>query len=322
LAEPAVKDNQVAIKSQRFVNTVQQQFTAQMGHELAFTDYEKTLAQHLFLKIDAVLNELEAKRDNQPVPYKWENINLQKLALDAVHRVALGLDALIPNHIHPIPYFNKKLGKYDLDLRVGYAGKDYYRQQAAVETPVKIIYELVFENDHFKPLKKSIDREVESYEFEIKEPFNRGEIRGGFGYVMFEDPKKNFLVLVSEEDFKKSKQHAQNDTFWKKHPTEMRYKTLVHRTTEKLPIDPRKVNAKSYAYVEAQEQEEEVQREIEENANQGEEIDVESGTEQEDPTGNAEQQPDETQTNQEEKQQDKTPTEEGQMSFVSGGPGF
>src|SRR5690625_4935677 len=179
-----------ATQSERFLANVEQQFAAEAGAPMAFTDYEKTLAQHLFLKVDNVLKELETKRLSATKPYgtayEWKNINMRKLALDAVHRVKLGLDALIPNHIHPVPYFNKREGKYDLDLRVGYVGQAYYRAQVAVDKPTDVVYELVYSNDHFKPIKKSFSNETESYEFDISNPFDRGDIVGGFGYLQYE----------------------------------------------------------------------------------------------------------------------------------------
>lgn len=267
-----------ATQSERFLKNVETQFAAEAGAPMAFSDYEKTLAQHLFLKVDNVLKDLETKRLAAPKPYgspyTWQNVNMRKLALDAVHRVQLGLDALVPNHIHPVPYFNKREGKYDLDLRVGYAGKAYYRQQVAVDVPVEIVYELVYSTDEFIPIKKSFSNEIESYEFNIKNPFDRGEIIGGFGYVIYEDSKKNTLIMVGEKDFEKSRKAAQSDTFWSKHPVEMRYKTLVHRVTDKLTVDPKKVNATAYAYVENQEEEKAVRQEINENANQ-EVLDIE-----------------------------------------------
>jgi recombination protein RecT len=79
--------------SERFANEVAKQFEAEAGTPMAFTDYEKTLAQHLFLKIDAVLKEFEVKRlqqgKNDKAPYMWENINMRKLAIDAVHSYSL-----------------------------------------------------------------------------------------------------------------------------------------------------------------------------------------------------------------------------------------
>jgi recombination protein RecT len=264
--------------STRFVTSVEKQFAAEVGDVMAFTEYERTLAQHLFLKIDSALKDFEVKRlksDPSKTPYSWDHINMRKLALDAVHRVNLGLDAGIPNHIHPVPYFNNKEKKYDVDLRIGYIGKDYCRREAAVDKPVNVIYELVYSTDEFRPIKKALGNDIESYKFEIINPFARGHIIGGFGYIMYEDPRKNLLVIVTEDDFKKSEKAAKGDTFWKDHPVQMRYKTLVHRTTDKLKLDPRKVNSRSYLFVEGQEKEERVQHEINGNAN-GVTIDIEA----------------------------------------------
>lgn len=264
--------NQVAVQtgSERFLNNIQKQFAAEAGNTVAFSAYEKGLAQHLFLKLDSVLKDFEAKRikdgKTNQTPYTWENIEMRKLSLDAVHTVQLGLDALIANHVHPVPYFNGKSRKYDVDLRVGYVGKAYYRMEAAVEKPKDVVIELVYSTDHFKPIKKSYSNNIESYEFEIKNPFDRGEIIGGFGYLSYEDPDKNKLIIVSEADFQKSQKAAQSDKFWSKHPAEMRFKTLVHRVTEKLQIDPKKVNA-SYLHMENKDAEESVKREVNENAN-------------------------------------------------------
>jgi len=258
----------IETNSTKFVAAVSRQFAAEIGSALAFTEYEKTLAQHLFVKIDNSLKEFEAKRNDQNKPaYIWANVNMNKLAIDAVHRVNLGLDALIPNHIHTIPYLNGATKKYDIDLQIGYAGKDFYRRDAAIDKPVGVIYELVYSTDVFKPHKKSLNNQIESYEFEITNPFNRGNVIGGFGYVMYAEPRNNFLVIVTEDDFKKSESAAKSKEFWNKYPVEMRFKTLVNRTTAKLNLDPRKVNSKSYAYVEGQEQEDRVQREIAEHAN-------------------------------------------------------
>lgn len=233
--------------SERFLNTVIQQFSAETSNPLAMSEYQKSLAQHMFLKLDSVLKDAEAKRQSKnedyKAPFTWENINMRKLALDAVHTVQLGLDALIPNHIHPITYFNKKENKYDVDLRPGYIGKAYYRHEASLYELKNVIYELVYSTDFFKAVKGTIDNPEDAYIFEIKEPFNRGEIVGGFGYIQYKGEKKSELVLVSREMIDKSRAAAQSDTFWENHFEEMAFKTLVHRTTEKIQIDPKKINA-------------------------------------------------------------------------------
>jgi len=265
--------------SEKFTNLVIREFGTTISDAVEMTPYQRHLAQHLFIKIDATLKELESKRSGDRQPIVWDNINMNKLAIDAVHRIDLGLDALIPNHIHPIPYWNSKGGKYDLDLRVGYVGKDLYRRRMAVDEPVDIIYELVYSTDEFKPIKRSLNNPVESYKFEITQPFDRGEIIGGFGYIAYTDTSKNQLIMVAEKDFQKSKALAKTQDFWTRNPVEMRYKTLVHRVTDKLQMDPRKVN-ESFMAVEAADDEQaeaEIASEIEDNANQGI-IDVGPGT--------------------------------------------
>ena len=274
---------------EKFTNLVIREFGSTISDSVEMSPYQRHLARHLFVKIDATLRELENKRlaSGQPgrQPIIWANINMQKLALDAVHRVDLGLDALIENHIHPIPYWNSREGKYSLDLRIGYLGKDFYRRKMATEVPKAIIYELVYDTDDFKPIKRTLQNKVESYEFEIVEPFARGEIRGGFGYIMFEDSSKNQLVIVTEKDFQKSKSLAKTQDFWTKNPTEMRYKTLVLRVTAKLQVDPTKVN-ESYLAVEADDEERtkiEVAGEIAEKANKNMIEVVTTSSEAEDP---------------------------------------
>jgi len=267
------KDTTVAkrepTQGEKFTSLVIREFGSTISDSLEMTPYQKHLAQHLFIKIDATLKDLEARRSSERQPIVWNNINLNKLAIDAVHRIDLGLDALIANHIHPIPYWNSKEGKYDLDLRIGYAGKDLYRRRMAVNEPQDIIYELVYSADRFIPIKRTLKNSVESYEFEVTQPFDRGDIVGGFGYIVYADSHKNQLVIVTETDFQKSKAMAKTQDFWTKNPVEMRYKTLVLRVTEKLQVDPRKVN-ESYLAVEAADDEAaeiEIEDEISENAN-------------------------------------------------------
>ncbi len=256
---------QLQTVSERFVQTVQAQFVAEMGSALEFTPYERTLAQHMYLKVDAQIKTLAAKG----TPIEWSKVNLQKLALDTVHRIGLGLDALIPNHIHPIPYLNSKTQKYDMDLRIGYVGEDYCHRKMALYEPLDVIYQLVHDTDKFKPIMKSLNNKVEGYEFEITNPFDRGKVIGGFGYIRYEDPKNNQLVLVTQRDFAKAKAGAKTMDFWgeAKFEQEMQFKTIVHRVANRIRLDPMKVNAQHFAYVKAQEEDEALEREIDENAN-------------------------------------------------------
>lgn len=272
----AIQKSDTKTMSERFTNAVIGEFQSTIGG-IELTPYQKKLAQHLFIKVDIGLKDLEAKRlkDKRKVsPYEWKNINMEKLAIDAIHRIELGLDALIPNHISIIPYFNGKKNLYDLDLRIGYEGNDYYRRNMATDTPKNIIYELVYSKDKFTVIKKSHEQKLDSYEFKIDDPFDRGNVIGGFGYIEYEDKSKNILVLVSEKEFLSSKSAAQSNKFWDKHQVKMRLKTLVHRTTEHIKLDPEKINA-SFVIVENQEFEaidvppdNSVQEEVSQNANE------------------------------------------------------
>lgn len=256
---------------QRFTSMVVKEFGSQVG-KLELSPYQQTLANHLFIGIDKALTDLEAKRvkeGQKKSPIIWANVNMQKLAIDAIHRIELGLDALIPNHIHIVPYFNSKLNKYDLDLAVGYIGKDYYKRNMAIEKPIDIIYHLVHETDTFKPKMKKAHNDVESYDFEINNPFERGPVIGGFGYIMYDDPAKNKLVLVPKTSMDKSQKLAKTETFWKAHDEMMEMVVVVRRVTSVLHVDPKKVNI-SYMAVELDDN----HSDIEANANQGDIIDI------------------------------------------------
>lgn len=263
--EKAPQAEQALVKAtptagERFVGMVEREFMASMGQGVQFTAFERRLVQHMYLSVDQALKAAEEKRTKgwteeklataheDPRAFTWHHVDRQKLALDTVHRVSLGLDALVPNHMWPIAYFNNAKGLYDIDLRIGYIGRDYVTRRFALDTPVDITYELVFSTDTFKALPRSSSREVEGYEFEITSPFKRGDIVGGFGYIVYDDPRKNRLVLVTERDFERAKAASKSD-FWAKNSVEMHLKTVYHRTAAKLPLDPAKVNAEVLASV-------------------------------------------------------------------------
>lgn len=243
IAKP--ENGEISTRSSRFLAKVEEQFLAEMGRGPKFSDFERRLTQHMYLKVNEALKAAEARRKGG-TEYTWKTLNLQKLALDTVHAVSLGLDALVKNHVHPVFYWNSHHGAYDVDLQLGYAGRDYIARRHAFEPPIEIVYELVYDTDHFKALPRSATREVEGYEFEITSPFDRGNIVGGFGYVVYDDARKNRLILVTQRDFNRSKA-ASKGGFWKDNDVEMHYKTVVHRVASKIPMDPEKVNAAAFA---------------------------------------------------------------------------
>lgn len=267
--------------SERFMQKVIHEFSGSVG-EFQITEYQRQLIQGYFIGVDRALKTAEAERvrknennrdhkyDNA-VPVTWANVNMADLALDVVHYARLGLDTMQANFITPIPYLNKKAGRYDINLMLGYNGIKYIAEKFALCPPKSVTIELVYSTDNFKPYKKGRDNDMESYDFEITNPFDRGHIVGGFGYIEYDDPKKNELVLMSMKDIEKRKPEYASANFWggkanewkngKKVEVdkdgwldEMCRKTLIREvySPKHILLDPRKVDD-SYQYMKQRE---------------------------------------------------------------------
>lgn len=279
--------------SVKFVNKVARQFEAELGTPLAWTPLQRTLAQHLYVKIDQSLRLAEQRRFKQSdPPVTWENVNQQKLAMDAVHRLNLELDALIPNHLHVIPYLNSKTGKYDLDLRPGYMGELHCHTKFGVDSPIDVRIELVHKTDDFD---YGTEVGIAYVKHHRNNPFDPGDVIGGFGYIAYEDPRKNRVVIVEYREFEKAMKASKAVEFWggvqtkwekgpdgknvkvegefdEKFRKEMMFKTCVLRVANKIPLDPAKVNITSWNEIIAAQldtAQHEVQSEIAQHANKG-----------------------------------------------------
>ncbi len=233
--------------SSNFMEKMQNEFSSLVGEDVEFSSYQKVLARNMFIKITNQLSILEADRaikNPNKLPYVWKNINLEKLYSESIHRVNLGLDAMLPNMISPIPYWNSKMKCYDLNLQIGYKGQEYLGKRFSIEQPKDIRYELIYDTDEFQVIKKDIENKIESYKLKIKNPFNRGNIIGGVGLIEYDNEEKNKVVIVPESEFIRWDQ----GTFWKNNPIDMRYKTLVKRTVSKLSLDPKKIENLALSY--------------------------------------------------------------------------
>lgn len=219
------KQPEQANASERFTAKVLAEFNGNVTGALQITDYQRTLIQGYFIGIDRCLQVQEENRlrknannkdpkYNNDLPMSWQNVNLKDLALDVVHYARMGLDMMQKNHISPIPYKNNKAGQYDITLMPGYAGIEYIAKKYALDPPAAVTIELVYSTDTFKPLKKSRENRVESYDFEINNPFDRGEIVGGFGYIEYDDPTKNSLIIMTMKDIEKRKPQYASAEFW------------------------------------------------------------------------------------------------------------
>ncbi len=278
--------------SERFTGMVINEFQGNVG-QLNLNEYQKQLIRNYFIGIDNALKIAEERRSyskkkaNDPA-ITWQNVNMNKLAVDVVQNAKLGLDMAVTNHLSVVPYLNGKTNKYDLNLMPGYEGLRYVAIKYAIYPIIDIRVELIHKNDKFKMTSKN---NVECYEFDIENPFDRGEVIGGFGYIRYQDETRNKLVVMSKAELLKRKPSTAAAEFWggekdkwengKKVGTEtiegwqeeMLYKTMVRATCKKVPLDPKKIN-ESYIYVMesaenyyVESQEDKVNQEIEENAN-------------------------------------------------------
>jgi len=292
------KTDQLAT-SEKFTNKVLKEFGGNVAGVLQVTDYQRSLIQGYFIAIDRALKTAEEERlrknasnsdtkYNNDLPINWNTVNLNDLALDLVHYARMGLDMMQDNMLFPIPYKNNKRGWYDVNLMEGYNGIRYIAEKYAVEVPSAVTIEVVYSTDGFRPIKKGKDNRVESYEFEIANAFDRGDIVGGFAYLEFSDTTKNELIIMSMKDIEKRKPQYASANFWggkKKEKVdgkwqdvevegwldEMVRKTIIREafSAKHLPRDPKKVDD-AYQYMkikEARIAEVEARVEIEANAN-------------------------------------------------------
>jgi recombination protein RecT len=273
--------------SEAFTNKVLKEFGGQVG-AVQVTDYQRQLIQGYFIAIDRSLkmadekrlgknsNNKEHKYDNND-PINWNTVDLNSLALDVVHYARMGLDMMQDNHLSAIPYKdNNRKAKagtqlYTVNLMPGYNGIQYIAEKYALEKPTAVTIELVYSTDTFKPVKKNRDNRVESYEFEINNAFDRGEVVGGFGYIEYAQPEKNKLVIMTMKDIEKRKPQYAAAEFWGGKTTkwekgrqvevetdgwreEMYLKTLKREvySAKHMPRDPKKIDD-AYQYMKQQE---------------------------------------------------------------------
>ncbi|WP_425622952.1 recombinational DNA repair protein (RecE pathway) [Brevibacillus borstelensis] len=288
-------------QSERFMKKVVSEFSASVG-TIALTDFQRRLAQNYFIALDAVLKTTEEKRLKKaekyrdPLPVTWANVNMEKLARDVVAMARVGFDPAQPNHINLIPFKNNNTNKYDIAFIEGYRGIELKATKYGLDVPDNVIVELVYSTDKFRSIKKDWKNECEGYEFEVTNPFDRGEIIGGFYYHQYtQKPEKNKLVTMSIKDILKRKPDHASPEFWGgqkdkwengqkvgKEQVEgwyekMCWKTVYRAAYSDITIDSQKIDDDylRLKQLEAEYAEAEVALEVRENANR-EVIDIES----------------------------------------------
>ncbi|NWL89599.1 recombinational DNA repair protein (RecE pathway) [Paenibacillus sp. 79R4] len=207
-------------QSERFMAKVVSEYGSNVG-EVALTSFQKRLAQNYFIALDSVLKTTEEKRLKKSEKYRdalpvtWANVNMDKLARDVVAYARIGFDPSQPNHINLIPFKNNNTNKYDIGFIEGYRGLELKSVKYGLDVPDHVTVELVYSNDYFAPIKKDANHPYEGYEFEIKNPFDRGTILGGFYFHSYvKTPEKNKLVMMTIKEIEKRKPDHASPEFW------------------------------------------------------------------------------------------------------------
>lgn len=274
--------NETKAASERFTQMIMAQY-ANIG-DYAFTEREKQLIRNYFVAIDRALKNADDERlrknannsdskYNNDLPYGWNTVDLETLAKDLAHYAHLGLDMLEDNTLFPIPYKDNKRGCYTVNLMPGYNGIRYEAEKYALVPFRSVTVEVIYENDVFTVYKKSRSNPVESYDFDVPQPFNRGKPIGVFGYIEYEDSAKNKLLTFSSSDVMKRKPEKASAEFWggtkkvrgkdgKWTEVELEgwlpqmYEKTMYReaySSKHIPRDPAKIDA-SYLYIRQREQ--------------------------------------------------------------------
>jgi len=362
----AVKNTQLAPQektmAQRFTNKVIKEFASGVG-EVTLTRFQMRLAQNYFMAIDLALKKAELKRqakkqNKNPLPVVWANINMEQLARDVVAHARIGLDPAQSNHINLVPYKNNAANKYDIGFIPGYRGVELKAIKYGLDIPDTVTVELVYSSDRFKSHKKDMTHNYETYEFEIVNDFDRGDIVGGFYYHVFSKaPEKNRLVVMSLKEILKRKPKYASAEFWggekdeykngkktgKKEVVEgwydeMCYKTVCRAAYGSITIDSQKIDNDYLALRQMEDSytEQKVAEEIAENANKetinvdfevvdGQTVDMQSGEVMNAPdSGSNEGQKEEQPQAMEPAQEEYNPTdaELEEMAAEQNGPGF
>lgn len=316
--------------STRFMTAITKEFTSAVDAP-ALTSHQRRLAQNYFIALDQALEKAEQRRNSKKndLPVTWANVNMQQLALDVVAAARVGLDPAQPNHVNMVPYRNNKTKKYDIGFIDGYRGIELKAVKYGLDIPDDVTIELVYSNDHFKPIKKDANNKVESYEFEVNNPFDRGEIVGGFYYHAYKNnPEKNKLVVMSLKDILKRKPEYASKEFWGKDGwyEKMCHKTIHRAAYRDITIDSQKIDD-DYLRLKKQEElfsDREIEAEIEAEAN-GPVIDIEYTEPEEvvtdgEPEPEKNEKPAKTEQKPPEKAQKDQKADPGQQTI--GGPGF
>lgn len=225
------KNNEKKSLVTRFTTSVVSAFTDIA--KVQVTEKQKTIIANYYVKLNEMLV-------SQNIP--WQKIKMNDLALTLAHMAKLNLDMSL-GHLSFIPFNNYKEGTVTLAPVISAGGYEYIAKEYGVEKINHVTVELVYATDKFLMIKKDANHNSDSYTFEVANPFNRGNVVGGFGYLEFEDETKNKIITMSVEEILKYKPAKAKEEFWSGENAKRMYeKTIAKQLLKRVVLDPDKVN--------------------------------------------------------------------------------
>lgn len=241
----------------KFALTMADEFVKNDGKTI--TAVQKHILQGYADSISKTIANFKTSKDKPAL--NWNNIDYPKLKRAVYVNAHLGLDMWQENMLSIVPFYNKETKMYELNLMRSYNGIKHLAEKFSKDKIVNIVIELVYSNDKFRPIKKDARNEIETYEFEIVNMFDRGVVIGGFGYIEYEDSRKNKLIIMTKDEMDKRKPDYAAAEFWggtKKMwengkvvgteevagwQPEMYFKTLIRYVCNQrhIPLDPEKI---------------------------------------------------------------------------------
>lgn len=226
--------------AQRFTNAVVKSY-GDVARGIEVTPKQMKLISNYYIKLD------EMFRDPK-VDIKWNQIRLPELATTVAHMSKLNLDIQL-GHISFMPFKHGQTGTYDLAPAISKKGYWYIAKTYGIDPPESYVVELVYSNDTFSVSKKDANHECDSYTFDIVNPFDRGKIVGGFGYLEFKDKSKNKILIMSEAEILKYRPQRFSQQFWSGENMKKMYeKTIAKQLFKRIDLDPDKVNGVSDSF--------------------------------------------------------------------------
>lgn len=200
----------------------------------------ESLSDNFFNALDASIKKSESERAlneykrNDP-KIRWSSIsNFDTVLQSSIVYSNLGIDPLAEDMLSFIFYKSKSNG-YDITFVEGVSCMEILARRYGINCPDNIKIELVYSTDVFKVIKKDINNPEDTCIHNVINPFERGEILGGYSLSQFENSSYNKLREMSIKEI--NKRTKETTSFFKKWPKEMCEKTLSKNAWSKVILN-------------------------------------------------------------------------------------